>query len=352
MAHHYPYDTTSDALYYPARGKRPEDFFQDWSDADRTDLPRLCAELARLAYGEETLVKATLPHAGLALAAWIGGEGIPERLKSSGTDGYVATRADATTFIVFRGTEAGKIEDVIADLRTRPVAWSRGGLVHAGFAAAYLAIHDRLAELLAAPPDRLVFVGHSLGAAVATLAASMFQERQPTLVTFGSPRVGDADFVAGLVRVTPLRHVDCCDIVARVPPERFDRAHIHDLLRGFLGDGVAAGMAEATLTALIKPFLGHAGYRHHGPAVYLDRHGQTLPTPSDDEIRADQDAARAEYFVQKRLDAALSGDPITLIEALSNAAPSGHQVPFRDLADHAAINYVSALVGRDVGCCC
>ena len=94
-------------------------------------------------------------------------------------------------------------------------------------------------RLLAAPPGRLVFAGHSLGAAVATLAASMFQGSQPTLVTFGSPRVGDADFVAGLARVTPLRHVECCDIVTRVPPEIFDREHIHDLLRGFLGDQLA-----------------------------------------------------------------------------------------------------------------
>ncbi len=349
MAHRYPYDTTQDALYYPARGKRPEDYFQDWNEADCADLPRLCAELSRLAYAEAAIVKATLPRAGLALAGWIGGEGIPDRLKSWGTDGYVATRDDATTFIVFRGTEAGNIEDVIADLRASPVAWSRGGLVHEGFAAAYRAIHEQLAGQLAALPGPLVFAGHSLGAAVATLAASMFQDHQPTLVTFGSPRVGDADFVAGLVGVTPLRHVGCCDIVTRVPPERFDRAHIHDLLHGFLGDGHAAGMAEAALAALIAPFLVNAGYRHHGPARYLDRHGQALATPpSDDEVRSDQDAARAEYAALKRLDVALGSDPIAAIAALRNAAPGGHQVPFRDLADHAPINYVSALVGREL----
>ena len=47
--------------------------------------------------------------------------------------------------------------------------------------------------------SRLILAGHSLGAALATLAATVFPPA--LLVTLGSPRVGDAEFVAALAEV-------------------------------------------------------------------------------------------------------------------------------------------------------
>ena len=55
------------------------------------------------------------------------------------------------------------------------------------------------------------------GAALATLQASV--RRPDALYTFGSPRVGDSQFMSRLSGVPGRRYVDCCDIVTRLPPE-------------------------------------------------------------------------------------------------------------------------------------
>lgn len=73
--------------------------------------------------------------------------------------------------------------------------------------------------------------GHSLGAAVATIAAATLRKQQPSasidLFTYGSPRVGNAafaDFVTAQAgaefRVT---HLD--DPVPRLPPAEFGYRH-------------------------------------------------------------------------------------------------------------------------------
>jgi hypothetical protein len=69
-----------------------------------------------------------------------------------------------------------------------------------------------------------MFTGHSLGAALATLLAGI--KTPDALYTFGSPLVGDPDFVATLGGVKNFRYVDCCDIVTRIPPEGLGYAHL------------------------------------------------------------------------------------------------------------------------------
>jgi len=350
MAYCYDYDTTPDALYCPAKGKLAADFFVDWTDTDQGSLPLLCAELSRLAYGDRDLVRSALARAGLELLSWIGGENIPDRLKTWGTNCFVAARSDGTTFVMFRGTEAGKIEDVIADLRVRPIRWWQGGKVHEGFSAAYLAIRDQLAESLTTRPGHIVLGGHSLGAAVATLAAAELRDRGPRLVTFGSPRVGDQEFIAavgGKVRV--LRHVNCCDIVTRVPPETFDPPHVKDILTGLLRRDDMLERLSAILSKAGSLLAGQAQFRHVGEAIYIDRHGRIPdPAPTPSEVRRDQNAARAEYPAIKTSPtiAKDTSNPLKALRGYLENRIRAADVPFRDLADHAPINYVSALAGR------
>jgi hypothetical protein len=64
---------------------------------------------------------------------------------------------------------------------------------------------------------RIWLTGHSLGAALATLAADRFQDVQG-LYTFGSPRVGDRQFQKNF-QLRAYRVVNGDDIVARVPPK-------------------------------------------------------------------------------------------------------------------------------------
>jgi hypothetical protein len=92
--------------------------------------------------------------------------------------------------------------------------------VHRGFLASlesiWLALGPRLTELHALGPERRFwFTGHSLGGAMATLAAARFGRGM--LVTFGAPRVGNARFVEALP-VSAHRIVNNSDIVTWVPP--------------------------------------------------------------------------------------------------------------------------------------
>lgn len=108
-----------------------------------------------------------------------------------------------------------------------PVAAGSDCKVHSGFNAAWNQVRDSVYSSLAAsrkafPNHTVVVTGHSLGAAVGTIAAAHLRSNGApcSLYTFGSPRVGNqgfVDFVAGQqgeqFRVT---HFD--DPVPRVPP--------------------------------------------------------------------------------------------------------------------------------------
>ena len=77
----------------------------------------------------------------------------------------------------------------------------------------------------------LWFTGHSLGAALATLAANRYKTVQG-LYTFGSPQVGDADFIKNFQVPHHFRIVNNRDIVALVPPRLppfFDYCHLDGL---------------------------------------------------------------------------------------------------------------------------
>lgn len=355
-----PYDVSADALFSPAKALSPKDFFQDWQASDLADTHLLCAELSRLVYAGRDVIEKALPRAGLTFQSLIGGEETLTRIESRGTDGFVATREDGWVFLVFRGTESNKIEDMIADIKAAAMPWHVGGKVHQGFCDAYMAVQDRLRRLLAAHPGRLVVCGHSLGAACATLAASDFAAREPELVTFGSPRVGDFDFLATLHLVKIARYVDCCDIVPRVPPKRFDQAHLEDLLEPFLGSGMKLCLAQSMLAKLAKVLLDSPTFSHAGAPIYIDRHGSILGTEmSADFKQVDQHMARNDYPVPaeplrwqrffKPLVHALRGLRASFSGVLSgftSLTRNRTTVPFRDLADHAPINYVRALAAR------
>lgn len=160
--------------------------------------------------------------------------------------------ASRTAFVSFRGS--ADVADWIADFdvvpaQYRPVAasmrrsqlrhsvveprWTAGfGQVHAGFQDVYGCVRDSITANLPAATDgcdQLLITGHSLGAALAVLAAPDLARAalgepprsiEPRVTTFGGPRVGLPDFATAFDAA-----IECCyrvvnflDIVPLVPP--------------------------------------------------------------------------------------------------------------------------------------
>jgi hypothetical protein len=200
--------------------------------------------------------------------------------------------------LAFRGTEQHTV-DAITDLTPgfATLVDNATPAVHRGFNdaldLAWTAIDAELSTLQVP----LFYTGHSLGAALATLAAA---RRQPAAVyTFGSPRVGNRPFVDSLAGVPILRVVDDRDVVTTLPPPALGYQHAgekHTLVEP--PAGVAAGLGAA-----------------------LD-----LPSAADDLLARLADPSRP---------AAVLAGLAARLKALVR--------PPKPLADHAPINYVDRM---------
>lgn len=160
------------------------------------------------------------------------GYDIVEFFDVKGAEGYLLKSQDDHV-LSFRGTSSKG--DVIADLKARMKPEAQGAKVHRGFKGELDKLWPGIEKALA-KVDTLYVTGHSLGAAMATIAASRIQDKVLALVTFGSPRVGTRAFVNGL-KVTHYRVQNNCDDVTKVP-------------------------------------LLLMGYRHHGTHIYMNYYGE------------------------------------------------------------------------------
>lgn len=278
------YDASRTALYTP---QEKDTVFVGGVDYD---VLSLSVEFARLAYIGFERSESECERLKEAIKR-VRFEGfVPFNDMATGTQGFGAVRADdSLAILAFRGTEPQAATDLGTDLECTLTDWVEiGGRVHEGFAqAARSVIADVTQWLQQTETERkqLIFTGHSLGAAVATLCASVLKPAR--LVTIGSPRVGDIAFVRTLAGIEITRFVDCCDVVTELPPA-----------------------------------LG--GYAHAGTMSYLTREGR-LASPVDDSfIEKDRAAARAAYLVEY-------------------AWKTGN-VALREFADHAPINYVRCVM--------
>jgi len=120
--------------------------------------------------------------------------------------------------------------DVLSDIKLS--IWPDG--IHRGFREALDQEHvwEQILPCLLSLGERPVwFTGHSLGAALATIAAARFAAIRPVqgLYTFGSPRVGNANF-AQTVPSANWRIVNNQDLVAHLPPRIGGYEHVGTLI--------------------------------------------------------------------------------------------------------------------------
>ena len=92
---------------------------------------------------------------------------------------------------------------------------------------------DLIALRKSYPSYEVWVTGHSLGGAVASVAACMISHKNYTpaekikLITYGQPRVGNNEYVAVMSKLVPnaFRIVHGHDIVTRIPPEWWRYVH-------------------------------------------------------------------------------------------------------------------------------
>lgn len=122
--------------------------------------------------------------------------------------------------LAFRGTEPDELSDVLADLNAFPDKGVSGGWVHNGFQNELEKVWDEIKTHKKSHGQKCRFyiTGHSLGGAMATLAASRFNllEKVDCLYTYGSPRVGTRSFVKSC-NFLHYRHKNNNDLVTNVP---------------------------------------------------------------------------------------------------------------------------------------
>lgn len=277
-----PYDPSRVALYSPE--KRETIFI-----AGHTYSPlQLAVEASRLAYIRAETSASELRRLTEALARVDFAAPTLFIDAGTGTQAFGAYRQrDATMLIAFRGTQPDEVADLATDLLANKVEWPESaGRVHAGFAVAARAVLPSLRRWLddKQGAGKLILTGHSLGAALATLAATVL--RPASLITLGSPRVGDTEFTASLAGAEITRLVNCCDAVTEVPPP-----------------------------------IG--GYIHVKPSTYLTRNADRVENPAPTYVETDRQHARLDY--------------------MKDHAWKIGSVLVRDLADHAPINYARVL---------
>jgi predicted lipase len=144
--------------------------------------------------------------------------------------GFLATRGDEA-IISIKGTAS--LTDAAIDVDVSKVEFN-GTLVHAGFERCYEAIKHDVYQFVKRR-ERVLVTGHSMGAAIATLLATMIAietHSDISLVTFGSPRVGNKAFTElfNSLVLDSTRVVHEFDIVARVPKIDFNHVNTELLL--------------------------------------------------------------------------------------------------------------------------
>ena len=193
---------------------------------DRALFAALCASAA---YQSEAEAKRSFEAAGFEEVRLV---------ERQSTQAYVAVvkSKGPIAVIAFRGTDS--LDDMIADLKflCRSVVGHRGLRAHRGFDSTLDGIWDDLVRVLQEikhtyGPLELHLMGHSLGGALALLAALRLTDiavgTVVDVVTIGCPRVGNRKLAVAISACAPVhRIVHAADIVPRIPPLLFLYRHV------------------------------------------------------------------------------------------------------------------------------
>lgn len=245
------------------------------------------AEAARLAYETAEEIERTAHEWGFDRVRYHQTKFRPP-FPLEDTQAYTAA-SDRMILVAFCGTEPRKIQDWLSNGTTPP--WpgpANKGYVHYGFAEALESIYPEVRDTILEFRDNeqtIWFAGHSLGGALAALAALHLYFEAPRLLadgvyTYGQPRVCDGTLVKAhddAFEGRTHRFVNNNDIVPQVPPEpAFHHTHtLHYLdADGRLRDkppSLVGGLTDRAKGLTADPFAPASdGIRDHLLKNYVD----------------------------------------------------------------------------------
>jgi triacylglycerol lipase len=173
-----------------------------------------------------------------------------------------STAAPTFAVLVFRGTQRS-YKDARTDLFCGILPSNADEIgMHKGFEAAVDSIWDEIERRLEVVSCPLFYTGHSLGAALAVIAA--FRRAPQAVYTFASPRIGNDALVSSLANVPIYRVVDDQDAVTLLPPQLLGFRHV-GALQLLSGPGENRSFWDAIVAGPPKPLADHA------PVNYVDR---------------------------------------------------------------------------------
>ncbi len=180
---------------------------------------------AELAYEEKNKIQNTVKQWGFDKFKFISAE--------DGTECFIMSNKEIIV-VAFRGTE--EVKDWITNLDLKLIEGAFDGRVHQGFYTSLSNVWQQIERTIADFRDNqeksLWFTGHSLGAALATLAVALFREEdRPVdgLYTFGQPRTGDRQFARNFnfdFKPYTFRFVNNNDSVTRIPSRSRKYSHV------------------------------------------------------------------------------------------------------------------------------
>ena len=192
----------------------------------------------------------------------------PFWLSGKSTQAFI-THHDEIILIAIRGTL--ELSDWWRDADAAQVPFEEGaGKVHHGFYDAYKALKTFIQRYLIRfyTGQKIIISGHSLGGAIALLLAEALrcdkaQKYDILLYTYGSPRAGDATFVAAAEPLTHHRMVNNNDMIPGVPAPWMNARRtiwITGLAALFITNPVLGILIF--VAGLVR--VGGAPYQHHG----------------------------------------------------------------------------------------
>lgn len=285
---------TLDAIFHAERFPVFTDHDNNWLfEPDTSDFSMVNAwwlsNLAQLSYYDEADAKLIIEKMGFTLEAYVDDRVLADSKKSlvKDTQAYILS-TDNFVVLAFRGTEPDRPRDVVADTFAVTQEFDGKGKVFKGF---YDCLSgqclEKITQVLNSDSVKnkpLWITGHSLGAALSNIAGGHFDFQG--LYNFGSPRVGDEDFVAYFSGKNVHRFTNCTDIVTHIPLKS------------------------------LHP------YHHFGTHHYLDADSNHHTSPDDEFMKKDKCKAKFLYPFQQLPIPFISGKPLT-----------------RSLADHSIISY-------------